>query len=234
MATPRDWQRLGGLVGERRGDLGLTQEDVRAAGGPSTATQRLIEGGHQSRYQPVILSRLESALGWQRGSVRRILAGGDPVLANPEPAPVTAAGAVALPPAAATSSATAADEVTRAVVVAAIGPRRVRQVWAEVHQHPDGTPASVIFADPVEAALFDRDAPELQRIRWIAALRSVDETRPIQVRQAGLPVPGALIRGKQDNKSCCDRARTAVLQKGRNQPQGSGKGWGRAVTAGHE
>ena len=77
-----------------------------------------------------------------------------------------------------------ADDVTRAVVVAAIGPTAVRQVWAEVHSHPEGTPASAIFADPIEVALFERDAPELQRIRWIAALRSVD-TRPTQVRRAG-------------------------------------------------
>ena len=105
--------------------------------------------------------------------------------ASTEPAPVTTSGAITLPPLAATGDATEdADDVTRAVIIAAIGPTAVRQVWAEVHRHPEGTPAHEIFRDPIEVALFERDAPELQRIRWIAALRSVD-TRPTQVMRAG-------------------------------------------------
>jgi hypothetical protein len=79
MATGRDWQRLADAVRERRTELGLTQEDARAAGGPSTATLRLIEGALQDSYQPSTLRELEKALRWERGSVVRILAGGDPV-----------------------------------------------------------------------------------------------------------------------------------------------------------
>ena len=109
-----------------------------------------------------------------------VLAGRDP-----EPQPVTATGSITLPsPAAAGDATEDADDVTRAVIIAAIGPTAVRQVWAEVHRHPEGTPAHEIFRDPIEVALFERDAPELQRIRWIAALRSVD-TRPTQVMRAG-------------------------------------------------
>ena len=103
----------------------------------------------------------------------------------PSVAPVTATGFVTLP--SLTITADDAADVTRAVVVAAIGPRLEREVWAEVHRHSDGTPASVIFKDPVEAALFERDAPELQRIRWIAALRSVNTRPASQARRAGLP-----------------------------------------------
>ena len=153
----------------------MTQEDVRAAGGPSTATMRLIEGGLQSRYQPVILGRLETALKWERGSVRRILAGGNPAPVDDEPAapePVPD-----LPDDA---------DVTTNVVLAAINPIE-RQVWAEIQHHPEGAPAEVIFTDPLERALWGRVlTPERQRIREIAAYRSVQvrPTRPA-VRRAG-------------------------------------------------
>ena len=64
--------------------------------------------------------------------------------------PVTSAGSITLPSLAATGDAEPAaedaDEVTRAVVVAAIGPRLEREVWNEVHRYPEGTPADVIFA----------------------------------------------------------------------------------------
>ena len=83
----RDWDRLAGLARERRVELGLTQEDVRAAGGPSTASIRLIEGALQRAYQPATLRDLERALQWERGSVARILAGGDPLPLGDVPAP---------------------------------------------------------------------------------------------------------------------------------------------------
>ena len=79
MAADRDWDRLAEATRERRVELGLTQEDVRAAGGPSTATMRLIEGALQHGYQPATLRDLEQALRWERGSVGRLLDGGDPV-----------------------------------------------------------------------------------------------------------------------------------------------------------
>jgi hypothetical protein len=79
MAVGQEWQRVADYVRERRTELDLTQADVQAAGGPSTATQRLIEGALNDTYQPVILARLERALGWERGSVRAIRQGGEPV-----------------------------------------------------------------------------------------------------------------------------------------------------------
>ena len=78
MATGKDWDRLAEFARERRVELGMTQEDVRGAGGPSTATVRLIEGALQQGYQPATLRDLEKALQWERGSVARILAGGNP------------------------------------------------------------------------------------------------------------------------------------------------------------
>jgi hypothetical protein len=79
MTAGKDWHRLAESVRERRVELGMTQEEARAAGGPSTATMRLIEGALQESYQASTLRDLERALQWQRGSVRMVLAGGDPV-----------------------------------------------------------------------------------------------------------------------------------------------------------
>jgi hypothetical protein len=79
VAIGSDWQRVADYVRERRIELDMTQADVQAAGGPSPATQRMIEGALQTSYQPVILARLERALGWGRGSIRAIRSGGEPV-----------------------------------------------------------------------------------------------------------------------------------------------------------
>jgi transcriptional regulator with XRE-family HTH domain len=76
----QDWSHLGRLVRERRTELGLTQAEVHGAGGPSPATLYLIETGRRGSYRPQVLRRLERALGWRAGTVRRALAGGHPVL----------------------------------------------------------------------------------------------------------------------------------------------------------
>lgn len=72
------WRRLAEYVAKRRTQLGMTQGEVHAAGGPSVATMRLIEGAMQQSYRQVILGRLEEALRWQTGSVAAILVGGEP------------------------------------------------------------------------------------------------------------------------------------------------------------
>ena len=161
MATGSDWQRLAALVSERRGDLRMTQEEVRAAGGPSTATQRLIEGGRQSRYQPRILADLEAALGWQRGSVRRILAGGDPVLAPDAlvAAPLSAAPESPREPVAEDAD---ADAMESAVAVA-LTPRRERQIWAELRRSLAATPAgAALFSKPDQARKWPAGGAPLQ------------------------------------------------------------------------
>jgi hypothetical protein len=187
MISPEARERLASHMDDRRLELGLRWRDVAEAGGISYEALRDVRNGHGG-IRRLTEHAIETALQWEAGSVASILNGGDPVPAVSEPAPVTTTGGITLPSLAVTGDAAAAEdaaEVTRAVVVAAIGPRLERQVWAEVHRHPEGTPASVIFADPVEIALFERDAPELQRIRWIAALRSVDARPTYQARRAG-------------------------------------------------
>jgi len=90
MAASRGWVRLAEFTRERRVELGLTQEDVRAAGGPSTATMRLIEGALQERYQLSTLRDLERALRWGRGSAASILDGGEPAAMDVAPLPAAA------------------------------------------------------------------------------------------------------------------------------------------------
>jgi hypothetical protein len=72
-----NWQRLGDQLRQRRLDLSMTQEEVTAAGGPSTATQRLLEGGHRSKYRDSILRKEEVALRLARGSVAAALTNGE-------------------------------------------------------------------------------------------------------------------------------------------------------------
>lgn len=71
-------QRLGRLVRARRKELRKTQADVQNAGGPSTATLRLIEGGKHTEFRDGTGAALEAALRWGVGSIDRILAGGEP------------------------------------------------------------------------------------------------------------------------------------------------------------
>lgn len=84
MTDGPDWKRLGEFALKRRLALRYSQADVQARGGPSGRTLQLVEHGKVTSLRQHTKSGLEDALGWARGSVDRILAGGDPVLALPE------------------------------------------------------------------------------------------------------------------------------------------------------
>lgn len=198
MGTGDDWRRLAAYTRDRRGDLGLTQEELAAAGGPSTATLRLIEGARQPGYRPAILRALERALQWERGSVRAILDGGDPVseaddltLPGISPAPVAVTPAAADP---LTVRIGQAIEARYAELATEIGD----QIAAARRR---GKPEDQIFANPYEQALWAIPLmPEADRILRIAALRSMrppsappnDNTSPPPpVELAGLAAWGA-------------------------------------------
>ena len=182
MAVEQDWQRLAKCVRDRRGDLGLTQEEVSAAGGPSTPSLRVIERGQQSRYKPASLRRLENALQWQRGSVRAILDGGEPV-----PVAGSAAPAPAAPPHQPAAGAAPASPLL-SLVAAALEDELARNeadAWAETgldrRQYADyrGAVPGVTFAHPAEAALMNMEYTPLgQRVRWIAEFRAVRARPP--------------------------------------------------------
>lgn len=167
MATRKDWSRLAARVRERRDELGLTQEDVRAAGGPSTATMRLIEGALQESYQPAILTRLEKALEWERGSARRILDGGEPAL-------LPSAGYEAPPAGSARDGAHPAYAENESIPPGALKPfvASVRNDLgkATVNYGPGHTGSQAFTAD-YEAAVWDMDAPASVREQVIAIYR---------------------------------------------------------------
>ena len=72
----RDWPNLARQVRERRDELGMTQQDVAEAGGPSTAVQRQIENDQATSYRPKTFRSHEKALRLRRDSFRMALAGG--------------------------------------------------------------------------------------------------------------------------------------------------------------
>ena len=87
-ATKRATVRAGHLFKQRREELGLTQSDVVAQGGPSAMTLRGIENGtagHEPR--PWTIAALEQVLGLPRGTYDSVVAGGDlPALHDVDPA----------------------------------------------------------------------------------------------------------------------------------------------------
>lgn len=66
--TSTGWTELARAVVKRRSQLGLTQEQITARGGPSTATLRLIESAGQESYRGRTLFALDLALGWDEGT----------------------------------------------------------------------------------------------------------------------------------------------------------------------
>ena len=89
---PAGPERLARYVRARREELGLSQGDVSARGGPSDTTLSKIEAGTGGLSRASV-SKLDTALAWARGSARRVLDGG-------EPEPAAGAQAVDLEPAA--------------------------------------------------------------------------------------------------------------------------------------
>ncbi|MCV7191370.1 hypothetical protein [Mycolicibacterium brumae] len=76
-------EKLGQRMRLRRRELGLTQEAVRASGGPGTTAQRQLEKGRYSHeLTPKLTTSIERVLGWEPGSVKCVLDGGEPTLAT--------------------------------------------------------------------------------------------------------------------------------------------------------
>lgn len=68
---------------DRMAALGMTQADVAEAGGPSSARLRQIDAiadrnAELIGFQPGTLRKIDTALRWEQGSARDVLAGGDP------------------------------------------------------------------------------------------------------------------------------------------------------------
>src|SRR5688500_6253529 len=74
------WSRLGAVVRTERARLGYrTLADLAARTGLGVRTLSDLERGARSSYSAETLAAVEAALGWEPGSVRRILDGGGPL-----------------------------------------------------------------------------------------------------------------------------------------------------------
>lgn len=76
--------RFGRIVRERRLELGMTQDDVTAAGGPSDTTQTRVENAEGVEPNSTTVNRYDRALRWTAGSAARVWQGGYP---DPLPEP---------------------------------------------------------------------------------------------------------------------------------------------------
>lgn len=86
MAVTQDAiDRLGRYVLARREDLGLSQEDIAAAGGPSTTTLSKLELGKSKEPIARTLRLLDKALFWEPGSAENVLRGGEPEATSDSP-----------------------------------------------------------------------------------------------------------------------------------------------------
>jgi Helix-turn-helix len=77
-----DWQRLADFVIARRTELGMRDRRALAAvTGVTDRTLGKLENGH--RVSASTLGVIENHLGWVPGSCRRVLTGGQPIVAAP-------------------------------------------------------------------------------------------------------------------------------------------------------
>lgn len=73
------WSRLAYIVAKRRRELGLSQDAIRRAGGPSDVVLSRIEADEEPRPRDDTINKLDKPLQWEPGSARSVLAGGDAV-----------------------------------------------------------------------------------------------------------------------------------------------------------
>lgn len=80
---PEAWARLGVKIREQREKLGMSRRQLSEVAGVSEKAIQVAEDGRTPRARwPQSLQLIESALCWAPGSMRRILEGGEPRLAQ--------------------------------------------------------------------------------------------------------------------------------------------------------
>lgn len=99
MDNEEGWRRLAEAVRRRREQRDWTQLDVATRGPVSIDRIQAIEGVRTDRYSARTITKLERGLEWESGSIRAILAGGEPTpleaarpsaIAQPEREPTVA------------------------------------------------------------------------------------------------------------------------------------------------
>jgi transcriptional regulator with XRE-family HTH domain len=81
--TRRGWQRLGAAVRRDRVRRQLTQAQFAEVIGLKPRTISNIERASKDSYDPATIDAVELAMGWQVGSVDRVINGQEPVLVEP-------------------------------------------------------------------------------------------------------------------------------------------------------
>lgn len=74
-----DWVRLAGAVRAARKGRGFSQVELGRAAGVKRTVIQTIERGHAFQRVTGTLLSVERALGWGRGSIEKIVKGGDPL-----------------------------------------------------------------------------------------------------------------------------------------------------------
>ncbi|KUO22416.1 helix-turn-helix domain-containing protein [Streptomyces dysideae] len=78
--TPRDWKRLAKAIRDARKARGWRQEDLAEAAGIGYSTVQRAESSDGYKTMPLTIDKLERTLGWEPGSAKEILEGGEPTL----------------------------------------------------------------------------------------------------------------------------------------------------------
>ena len=78
-----DWARLAEAVKIWRQERHLSQDRIRAQGGPSDVVLGRIERNEEPHPRGDTLHKLDAGMGWTPGSASRILRGGDPAPEKP-------------------------------------------------------------------------------------------------------------------------------------------------------
>lgn len=170
--TPMSWATLGTAVRERRYELGLSQADVTARGGPSVETLRAVEKNRAGRLTDKLRRALERAIDWETGSIDDILDG-----SPPRPRPPTATVAEARPATPANGPGPAPNAAERFAVAEHL--IKVRRTFATHRDDMGETARAAIEAEFASAARELEDAM-VWMLPWLG-----DEERASAIRILG-------------------------------------------------
>jgi transcriptional regulator with XRE-family HTH domain len=174
---PMSWEQLGDAVRHRRKELGLTQADVTARGGPSVETVRAVENKRAGRMGPLSRRALERAIEWEEGSIDALLNGDAPrVLGADIDAPAAAPAPSVQPPGGDATSA-AAERFAMAERLI-----KMRQAFAD-HREGMAESARIAMEEQFTAAAREIEEaviwmlPRLGDVERAAAIRILAELR---------------------------------------------------------
>lgn len=184
--APEARQRLADLMEARRRELRLRWQDVAEAAGLALKTLHSVRTGN-SGIAALTETGIEDALRWRRGSVSRVIAGGDPApledparAAAPQPAPEPAGPrlSVVLGLAEIAELAASVDDIEAGI-------------RAEIAGYPEDAPGAIVFpASLAEQLLWDRPLTDLAvKIGDIVAYR-LARTRTPRPRNSGMERAG--------------------------------------------